>query len=71
MTAQLITLVMIAYVGTGAGVTSQKIGDFYDMGACATAARAAALIGTTSDVHVRFACVPLTPVSSSSMRPKP
>ena len=45
MSAQLITLVMIAYVGNGAGVTSQRLGDFYDLRACQSAAQKAELVG--------------------------
>ena len=71
MDAQLVALVLIASVGNGAGVTSQKLGDFYDMGACEKAGRAAALVGAQTDVQVRFVCVPLTPVASNSLRPKP
>ena len=70
MGAQLITLVMIAYVGKGSGVTSQRLGDFYDLPACETAARKAELVGPETDVHVRFVCAYLTPVSTNSLQPR-
>ncbi len=63
--AQLITLILIATSGNGA--TSQRLGDFYDMEACKTAAAHATQVGTSGDVHVSFACVPLTPVASSPL----
>ena len=63
--AQLISLILIATSGNGA--TSQRLGDFYDMEACKTAAAHATQIGTSGDVHVSFACVPLTPVASSPL----
>lgn len=63
--AQLITLVLIATSGNGA--TSQRLGDFYDMEACKAAASHAVKVDTSGDVRVSFACVPLTPVSSSPM----
>ena len=67
-TAQLIALVMIAT--SPGGATSQRLGDFYDMEACRQAATHAALVGTTGDVHLSFACVPLTPVASSPLLPQ-
>ena len=66
--AQLITLVLIATSGTGA--TSQRLGDFYDMEACRAAAARATQVGASGDVHVSFACVPLTPVASSPLLPR-
>lgn len=65
---QLIALVLIAYTPTG--VTSQRLGDFYDMKACAKAAVDATLVGPEADVHIRFACVPLTPVATSPLIPR-
>ena len=65
--AQLITLVLIA--STGNGATSQRLGEFYDMDACRAAANHAALVDATGDVRLSFACVPLTPVASSSLLP--
>jgi len=66
--AQLIALVMIAT--SGGGATSQRLGDFYDMEACQKAAARAALVGGSGEVHLSFACVPLTPVASGSLQPR-
>ena len=68
VSAQLITLVLIA--STGGGATSQRLGDFYDMDACRAAGKRAVLVDAAGDVHLSFACVPLTPVASGSLLPK-
>ena len=63
--AQLITLVLIAT--SHGGATSQRLGRFYDMESCQKAGARAALVGATSELHVTFACVPLTPVASTPL----